>query len=86
MGDGGIGLHIREDDSADAIEIIKQMDLNNKTNSEDISYHDADQEDIAYEKAIAENAGKVHWLYLLIVCILILVIFRAVLQAVGYNF
>ena len=77
LGEGGIGLHIKEDDTEDAIGIIREMDKNNKIGLQNISYHDADLDDIEYEKQIAEKRDKIDPVFILIIFILLLLIIRA---------
>ncbi len=86
LGEGGIGLHIREDDTEDAVPIIREMDKNNRNEPQNISFHDADREDIEYEKQLAEKRNKIHPVFTIIVFILLLLIFRAFLRANGFSF
>jgi len=58
LGNGGIGLHIREIDFDNALTIIKELDNNNQFGPQNVSFHDADHEDIAYEKALEEQKNK----------------------------
>ena len=50
---GGIKLNVRAADAERAAEIVKVMDEAQK--DEDESFHDADHDDIQYEKEVAEN-------------------------------
>ena len=83
LGDGGIGLHIREIDFEKSLRIIKELDNNDKNGQQGISFHDADQEDIAYEKAVAEQENIKQSLLILFLIIFSLVIFRAFMRASG---
>jgi len=83
LGDGGIGLHIREIDHDKSIPIIKELDLNN-LNEPNISFHDADLEDIAYEKALRTPKNKIDPILLLFLLICGLIIFRALMRAKGF--
>lgn len=86
LGEGGIGLHIREDDTEDAVNIIREMDKNNRSEPQNISFHDADKEDIEYEKQLAERKNKIDPVFSIIVFILFLLIVRSFLQATGLTF
>ena len=86
LGDGGIGLHIREKDSEEAIQIIRQMDYNNLQDRNDFSFHDADEDDIQYFINISKKNNKVDRAYITIVLILLLVILSSVLRATGSAF
>lgn len=54
VGIDGITLKVRETDVEAAMEIIQEMDAAQKDENE--SFHDADHEDIAYEKEVSETA------------------------------
>jgi hypothetical protein len=87
LGDGGIGLHIREKDSEEAIHIIRQMDKNNLQDSNDFSFRDADEDDIQYFINVNEkNKNKLDPEYITIVVILLLVILSSFLRAMGTSF
>ena len=86
LGEGGIGLHIREDDTKDAVHIIREMDQNNRIGPQNVSYHDADKDDIEYEKQLAQRKNKIHPAFTVIVFILLLLLFRAFLRANGFSF
>ncbi len=87
LGDGGIGLHIREKDSEEAIHIIRQMDKNNLQDSNDFSFRDADEDDIQYFINVNEkNKYKLDPEYITIVVILLLVILSSFLRAMGTSF
>jgi len=75
FGDGGIGLHVRQEDLEEATAIIKQLDYNNTRDNPDITYHDADQDDIEYERSVHEQMNKkIDPVYLMIIALLIAII------------
>ena len=81
MGDGGIGLHIREKDRDDAIHIIRQLDNNNLHDGNEFSFRDADEDDIQYFINVNEKNNKIDSAYISIVIILLLVILSSFLIA-----
>ena len=81
MGDGGIGLHIREKDSEEAIQIIRQLDKNNLEDGTDFSFRDADEDDIQYFINVNEKSNKIDRAFITIVIILLLVILSSFLIA-----
>ena len=85
-GGGGIGLHIREADLADASRIVARLDHQKANGSRNDTFHDADLDDIEYQRALNEppmalKAGNA-W-YWLVIGIALLVILRAFLRAAG---
>jgi len=86
LGNGGIGLHIREIDKNQVIPIIKELDNNNINGAQDFSYRDADHEDIAYEKTIVEQENKKNPWLAICFFIISLIILRAYLRASGITF
>lgn len=86
LGDGGIGLHIREIDQEQALNIISVLDSNDQNGAQNHSFHDADLEDIAYEKALSEGKHIKEPVLLLFLFILSLIIFRAFMRAKGFLF
>ncbi|MEM9919990.1 MAG: hypothetical protein AAF990_17985 [Bacteroidota bacterium] len=77
LGEGGIGLHIKEDDLPSALPIIRKMDQRNTRDETDLSYHDADKEDIAYEKSISlqrQSSRKIKPAVIVVLAIVILMI------------
>lgn len=86
MGNGGIGLHIREIDHKKASSMIRELEKNEKYNQHDFEFHDADQEDIAYEKAMAqEEKRKFHPLVLFIFFIFLLLLLRTFMRGLGIT-
>jgi hypothetical protein len=76
LGQGGIGLHVREEDLAEAIKVIKQLDQQSQEDG-NYSYKDADQEEIEYLKQIhttKQHQTWVFWLVLFLVLGIILVV------------
>jgi hypothetical protein len=86
LGNAGIGLHTREIDFGQSLKIIKEMDNNDRNGSQHISFHDADQEDIAYERSLTEQGNKKIPLLILFLFIFSLIIFRALMRANGGVF
>ena len=86
LGDGGIGLHIREKDSEEAIHIIRLMDKNNLQDCNDFSFRDADEDDIQYFINVSKLNNKIDRTYITIVVILLLVILSSFLRAMSSTF
>ncbi|MCB0547304.1 MAG: DUF2007 domain-containing protein [Phaeodactylibacter sp.] len=85
-GGGGIGLHIREADLADATRIVTLLDLQEENGGQDDTFHDADYDDIEYQRALNEPPMAIkpgHAWYWLVIGIVLLVILRAFLRAAG---
>ena len=85
LGEGGIGLHIREEDAAEATRIIAQLDLQKKLdNPEDDSFRDADLEEIRYLEAIhKEDPAKDRTVIAIILMIILFLVLRAFLRGRG---
>ncbi len=83
LGDGGIGLHIRERDYESALPLIYELDNNSKTRPTHISFHDADHEDIAFEKSLSEQENKKDALLILFLILLGLILIRAFMRSSG---
>ena len=76
LGQGGIGLHIKEEDLAEATKVIRQLDQKSQE-EDDYSYKDADQEEIEYLKQVhttKQHRTWVFWLVILLVIGIILVV------------
>ncbi len=82
IGHGGIGLHVRESDMAEALKIVKLLDDQNKKPIEE-SYEDADEEEIAYLKSLHEQEKGQDWMYWGIMLLIGFLILRAFLRASG---
>jgi hypothetical protein len=85
-GGGGIGLHIRESDLAEASRITARLDHLKKQDSSERSFHDADLDDIEYQRALHQPPLAFlarQGLYWLVIVIALLVILRAFLRAAG---
>ena len=81
---GSIGLHIKEADVRGAQLIIQKLDDYNKKEPEEQSFHDADYDDIAYQRKLHESkSGKIDPVILTIVIIIILLLAQLVLRAGG---
>ena len=79
FGEGGILLHVRENDLEAAHALLEELDKLEKT-PPDIDYRDADLQDIAYEKAVFERdqrikqaSGNIFWIILVAVIFLALI-------------
>ncbi|MEM1320016.1 MAG: DUF2007 domain-containing protein [Bacteroidota bacterium] len=87
LGEGGIGLHVREKDREEALRIVRELDYYNRTDPRDQSFHDADKEDIAYEKALHEQAARQYkpatMIILFLVLLILLVFVRAYFMTVS---
>ncbi len=81
LGDGGIGLHIREKDRNEAMQIISQLDNNNLHDQNDFSFHDADEDDIRYFMAVDQRNHKMDRGYVVLVIILLLLVLSSFLFA-----
>lgn len=81
---GGIKLLVRETDLAEASQIVRQMDRQNNAAATEATYHDIDEQGIAYLQSLEkEKKGNV-WLQWLVVLILLLLLIRAFLRAGGW--
>ena len=80
LANAGIGLHIREMDLGQSLKIIREMDNNDRNGQQYISFHDADQEDIAYERALYEQENKKMPFAILFLIIFSLIIFKAFMR------
>lgn len=83
IGNGGIGLHVREADRDLSLKIIKKLDRNNARDNHNLSFHDADHEDIAYQQALSQQKHIKEPILLLIFIILSLLLFKIFIQSKG---
>ena len=83
IGDGGIGLQVKETDAAAATRLITRLDLQLRKAPEEYSFHDADLDDIEFQRRLTEGRKPHDCLYLLILFIVLLIILRAFLRAAG---
>lgn len=85
-GGGGISLHIREADLPVASRIVARLDYQKENGSQNDTFHDADHDDIEYQRALHEPPLAIRasqaW-YWLVIGIILLVILRAFLRAAG---
>lgn len=83
LGEGGIGLHIREADLEAALEIVQQLDSNKNQDAEQ-SFHDADLAEIEYQRQLNQGnqaqSDRVYWLLGLLIALILLQIY---LQSIG---
>ena len=86
LGDGGIGLHIREKDSDEALQIIRKMDINNLQDRNDFSFRDADEDDIQFFIDVSKKSNKIDSAYITIVIILVLAILSSFLIKMDTTF
>lgn len=83
LGEGGIRLHVKEEDMDQALVIIRKLDAYSQREVEE-SFHDSDKEDIAYERDLRNPPKKkIHIIILVVLVIATLVILRAFLRASG---
>jgi hypothetical protein len=82
--DGGIRMMIRQKDYTEALEVIAQLDKELQREPADFSYHDADLEDIAFEKSLRErHRFSFSPLFLLILTLILFLVLRALWRAAG---
>lgn len=86
LGDGGIGLHIREKDRDEAIYIIRQLDKNNLYDDSDFSFRDADEDEIQYLINFNEKSNKIDRAFMTILIVLLLVILSSFLIAMDATY
>ena len=55
LSEGSIGLNVKDKDVVEALKLIKTLDENALKEPTDISYRDADLEEILYEKSLTEK-------------------------------
>lgn len=77
-----IGLHIREEDRAAALTLIQSIDQQLAT-APDISYHEADEEEIDYLRSVEEGEKGNNALLWLVALIIGLLVFRSFARAAG---
>jgi len=84
FGNGSISLHVRKIDQEKAAHIVHQLDKRNLLNEidEEESFHDADHDDIAYQKALHEKDKR---FFTPIVIFAIIVILFLIVQFVFNN-
>lgn len=86
LGEGGIGLHIKEADVQEASRIIAQLDAQKRSSETDqSSYHEIDMEEIQYLKKIDEDNNQKDSILLYgVIVIVLLLIIRALLRGSGW--
>lgn len=82
VGEKGIRLFVPVSDLDDAMAIVKEMDLN-KTQPIDESFHDADLEDILYQKSLHERQVSSRMMYVAITMSVILILYVCYLSSQG---
>lgn len=85
LGAGGIGLHVKETDLAEASSIVARMDYQNQNDQQPLNFLNADHDDIAFEQARNQRKTRPDYWYWLIIVIVALLILRAFLRAVGFQ-
>ena len=71
MATSEIGIQIRVADAPEVESIFESLDRLNLEDPEQ-SFHDADLEDIYYEKSLQEaKSGRIHWVITLVIVILV---------------
>lgn len=86
FGEGGIGLHVKQDDLEEAVAIIEQLDINNESELQDVSFRDADKEDIAYEKEIRTKKGQAYSSTFMITLFFIIVLGFLLIRSCSYQY
>jgi hypothetical protein len=86
-GGGGIGLHVRENDLAEASRIIARLDYQ-QSRQLDEDYRNADEDEIEYLRdlhgaAPEEQSPSSKYIYWGIIAVIVLLIIRAFLRAAG---
>jgi len=82
VGEKGIRLFVPVSDVDFALEIVKEMDLN-KTQPVEESFHDADHDDILYQKSLHEGQVSGRMMYVAIVMSIVLVLYVCYLSSQG---
>lgn len=78
---GGIGIHVKESDREEAWLVFDQMD---KSKALVNDFHEADREDILYEKEISEGGKKKHYnLFFALSFLILLILIRSYFKASG---
>lgn len=81
LGNGGIGLHVKEQDLQEALSLIKEIDQQEPIEQD---FREADHEDIAYERAVNEKKSSSNISLIVFVLIVVsLLIWRAFSRAAG---
>lgn len=83
LGHVGIGLQVKESDAAPAARVIARLDMQLRKAPEEYSFHEADLDDIEFQRQLTEGRQSYDRLYLLILFIVALIILRAFLRAAG---
>ena len=84
VGTAGIGLHVRAEDAQLAARIVAQLDQMKRKRPDDVSFHDADHEDIEFEKQLHEQQQRrTDWIFYTVLLVVALLVLRAFLRAVG---
>ena len=84
LGEGGIGLHVRDIDLAKASSIVAQLDNLQRGDEDDQSFHEADLEDIQYQEMLHRNNTRwFNGISLLILLLILLIVLRTYLRAAG---
>ncbi|MCB0630613.1 MAG: hypothetical protein KDD15_12790 [Lewinella sp.] len=77
-----VGLHIREEDRKAVLLLLQEIDGQMVSQPED-SFHDADEEEIAYLQSLKENEGGNNALLWVVGIIIALLVFRSFARAAG---
>ena len=81
LGNGGIGLHVRQNDLPEALRLLKEVDGQEPLEQD---FREADLEDIEYERAINEGRSSVNiGLVIFVLVVVGLLIWRAFSRAAG---
>lgn len=86
LSEGGIGLHIKEEDAAKASKVIQDLErAQRKVNGLEESFREADLDEINYQKELNEETS---WMLQTTIIVLIMVIIYALLngQRIGFLY
>ncbi len=71
VGEGSIGLHVRNEDLKLARQIVTQLDVKAQTTITNENFRDADKDDIAYERKLYEQGkGGINYIVLFLLSII----------------
>ncbi len=70
LGVGGIGLHVKMQDVEAARRLFEDLESSARRSDVEVSFHDADQAEIEYQRALHQPIGS-NWLILWLILLLI---------------
>jgi len=85
IGSNGVGLHVMEDDLAEASRIVASLERKLYGELPNQSFHDADLDEIAYQRALHQSANPrtFRLLFWGLIILILLLLLRAYLRASG---